>query len=64
MGYTKPYTYPLYPMCFKFPIYVPMGIFLTHTLAIIGFLPAGYTGNGYPLPSLILESTSNTEIKV
>lgn len=36
----------------NFPIYVPMGIFLTHTLALIGFLPAGYAGNGYPLPSL------------
>ena len=31
-----------------------MGIYLAHTLALIGFLPAGYAGNGYPLPSLII----------
>ena len=35
-----------------FPIYIPMGNVLFHTLTLIGFLPAGYVGNGYPLPSL------------
>ena len=29
-----------------------MGNFLSHTLTLIGFLPTGYVGNGYPLPSL------------
>ena len=29
-----------------------MGKFLSHTLTLIGFLPTGYAGNGYPLPSL------------
>jgi hypothetical protein len=29
-----------------------MGNFLSHTRILIGFLPAGYTGDGYPLPFL------------
>ena len=34
-----------------------MGNFLSHTLTLIGFLPTGYAGNGYPLPSLISAGT-------
>ena len=41
-------------------MYVPMDILLTHTLALIGFLPAGYVGNGYPLPSLNRDAQSQT----
>ena len=44
----------------NFPICVSMGIFLTHTLALIGFLPTGYAGNGYPLPSLKARSSSSS----
>ena len=29
-----------------------MSFLWSHTLALIGFLPAGYAGTGYPLPSL------------
>jgi hypothetical protein len=29
-----------------------MGIILSYTRTLIGYLPAGYTGHGYPLPSL------------
>ena len=31
----------------------PMGNFLSRTLTLIGFLPVGYVGNGYPLPFLV-----------
>jgi hypothetical protein len=31
---------------------LPMGNFLSHALTLIEFLPTGYAGNGYPLPSL------------
>ena len=37
-----------------FPVYIPMGFFWSQTLALIGFLPAGYAGTGYPLPSLLV----------
>ena len=33
-----------------FPIYKPMGIYLSQTLTLIGFLPAGFAGCEYPLP--------------
>jgi hypothetical protein len=36
-----------------FPIYKPMGNILSHTRTLIGFLPGGYAGHGYPLPSLL-----------
>jgi hypothetical protein len=29
-----------------------MGIFLSHTRTSNGYLPGGYAGDGYPLPSL------------
>jgi hypothetical protein len=29
-----------------------MGNILSHTRTLIGFLPGGYVGHGYPLPSL------------
>jgi hypothetical protein len=29
-----------------------MGIFLSHTRMSNGYLPGGYAGDGYPLPSL------------
>jgi hypothetical protein len=42
------------PWVLNFLIYVPMGIILFHTRTPIGYLPAGYMGHGYPLPSLVL----------
>jgi hypothetical protein len=34
-----------------FPNYILMGNFLSHIRIANGYLPAGYTGNEYPLPS-------------